>query len=219
MSDIVLKDITSGYNYSRITYNFEVIEHSINNDILHLAGGNNTMRQALDMNSYPLLNVKTDVDDPASLLTVADADTRYYNVKGDTLEGTMNVASNYIVGLPVAIAPTHPVRKQEFDSEVSARIAADTSLRKDFTKADKDIIDGYTSADANLQSQITGEIPLEASAFSEISWHGQEINNSVTIPDNKNAWSFGPVMTIAQGQMVTVGSGSFWTIANGEVQQ
>lgn len=73
-------------------------------------------------------------------------------------------------------------------------------------------------ADANLQSQISGGDPLEASAFSPISWHGQSIENSVTIPDNVNAWSFGPAMVITGGQQVTVGEGSFWTIANGEVK-
>jgi hypothetical protein len=72
-------------------------------------------------------------------------------------------------------------------------------------------------ADANLQAQITGSVPVTASAFSEISWHGQTINNSVTIPAGKNAWSFGPTMTIASGQTVTVGSGSFYTIADGEL--
>lgn len=74
-------------------------------------------------------------------------------------------------------------------------------------------------ADANLQGQISGGTPLEASAFSPISWHDQLIENSITIPPNKNAWSFGPTMTITEGQAVTVSEGSFWTIANGEVQQ
>lgn len=73
------------------------------------------------------------------------------------------------------------------------------------------------AADANLQAQISGGIPVTASAFSEVSWHGQTINNSLTIPPGKNAWSFGPVMTIAPGQTVTVGSGSFYTIADGEL--
>lgn len=72
------------------------------------------------------------------------------------------------------------------------------------------------AADANLQDQLTGNVPLEASAFSEISWHGQSIDNSVTIPENKNAWSFGPSMTIANGSTVTVSAGSHWTIANGQ---
>src|SRR5690606_22433922 len=74
-------------------------------------------------------------------------------------------------------------------------------------------------ADANLQDQISGGAPLEASAFSPISWHGQTIQNSVNIPANVNAWSFGPTMTIAPGQSVTIGENSFWTIANGEVAQ
>jgi len=71
------------------------------------------------------------------------------------------------------------------------------------------------SADANLQNQLTGNVPLAASAFSPISWHDQVIQNSVTIPDDKNAWSFGPVMSVAQGVAVTLGEGSYWTIAEG----
>lgn len=74
------------------------------------------------------------------------------------------------------------------------------------------------AADANLQGQISDGEPLEASAFSPISWHSQEVASSVTIPENKNAWSFGPVMTIADGQSITIGDNSFWTIANGEEQ-
>ena len=74
-------------------------------------------------------------------------------------------------------------------------------------------------ADANLQDQISSGAPLEASAFSPISWHGQTIQNSVNIPANVNAWSFGPTMTIAPGHSVTIGENSFWTIANGEVAQ
>lgn len=195
MSDIVLAPITSGYNVSKINLNFDKIEEVINSQVLHTSGGNNTMNQDLDMNSFALLNVQTDVNDPDSLLTVGDADVRYYNVLGDTLTGPMNVNSQVITGLKVAVLPTEPVRKQEFDGEVNARIAAD----------------------ANLQAQMTGNVPLEASAFSPISWHDQTIDNSVAIPDDKNAWSFGPTMTISPGQAVTVGANSFWTIANGEV--
>lgn len=73
------------------------------------------------------------------------------------------------------------------------------------------------AADANLQAQISESAPVEASAFSPISWHAQVVSNSVTIPPNKNAWSFGPTMTIAPGQLVTISEGSFWTIADGEV--
>ncbi len=75
------------------------------------------------------------------------------------------------------------------------------------------------AADASLQAQISGTTPLSASAFSPISWHDQVITNSVNIPADKNAWSFGPLVTVAPGQTVTVGANSFWTIANGEVNQ
>lgn len=90
-----------------------------------------------------------------------------------------------------------------------------SSLRTEISDAVSDEAVARAAADANLQSQLTGNVPLEASAFSEISWHGQTINSSVVIPANKNAWSFGPQMTIAPGQFVTVGANSFWTIANG----
>lgn len=51
---------------------------------------------------------------------------------------------------------------------------------------------------------------------SPISWHGQTIDEDMTIPPNMNAWSFGPTLTIAPGSTVTVGTDSAWTIANGD---
>ena len=75
------------------------------------------------------------------------------------------------------------------------------------------------AADASLQAQIMGTNPPAGSEFSIISWHPQVIENSITIPDNVNAWSFGPTLTIAPGQEVTVGAGSFWTIASGATTQ
>ncbi|PZQ78049.1 MAG: hypothetical protein DI563_01815 [Variovorax paradoxus] len=196
MTDITLQNITSGYNVTKINYNFDVIEQSINEDVLHLRGGNNTMLQDLDMNSYALLNVKTDVTNPDSLLTVGDGDVRYYNITGDTLEGTFNAGQQRMTNLRKATAPTEAVRKQELDEEADAR----------------------ASGDASLQAQINGTNPPMGSAFSVISWHDQSVTNSIVIPNDKNAWSFGPIMTIEPGQVVTIGTNSFWTIANGEVQ-
>lgn len=69
-----------------------------------------------------------------------------------------------------------------------------------------------------LQNQINGGIPLEASAFSPISWHKNNIDASVNIPEDVNAWSFGPSISIQPGVDVVIGDGSFWTIANGGVQ-
>lgn len=206
MTDIVLNPITSGYNISKMNANFDAIEEAINNEVLHTTGGNNTMMQDLDMNSYALLNVQVDVDNPGSLLTVGDADARYYNVDGDSLTGTMDVNGQTVTGLKAPVGSTEAVRKLEFDAEVSQRTSADSAIQQ-----------GYTAADANLQAQISGGAPLEASAFSPISWHDQTIDNSVSIPANKNAWSFGPTMAISPGQTVEIGSGSFWTIAEGEL--
>ena len=59
--------------------------------------------------------------------------------------------------------------------------------------------------------------PLPASAFSVISWHGQVVEEDVTIPDNRNAWSIGPVVDVAPGVTVTIGLNSFWTIAKGDL--
>lgn len=208
MTDIVLTPITSGYNVQKINTNFDVLEEVINEDILHLKGGNNTMLQPLDMNSYAIINARIDLDNPGSLITVGEADARYYNVEGDTLTGPMDVDGQNINNLPIPTLSHQPVRKDQFDLESQQRVASDLSIRADFT-----------AADANLQQQLTGNIPLEASAFSPISWHDQSVDNSVNIPNNKNAWSFGPTMTISPGQTVTVGENSFWTIANGEVNQ
>ena len=72
------------------------------------------------------------------------------------------------------------------------------------------------AGDANLQSQLTGNVPLEASAFSVISWHKQSVDNSIIIPPGMNAWSFGPVITVQPGQQITIPETSYWTIANGQ---
>lgn len=88
----------------------------------------------------------------------------------------------------------------------------------DYQVQSEDIRNEFQSADANLQAQISSTAPLEASAFSPISWHEKIVGNSVTIPDNKNAWSFGPEMTVSNSATITIGQGSSWTIANGTQQ-
>lgn len=42
-------------------------------------------------------------------------------------------------------------------------------------------------------------------------YNAQTINTSFTMPDNINAQSAGPI-TIATGQSVTIGTGSYWVI-------
>jgi hypothetical protein len=105
--------------------------------------------------------------------------------------------------------------KEPLESEVIERKQEDSNIRDELRSEDSNIRSEFGAADANIQRQLSGEVPLEASAFSPISWHDHIIENSVTIPDDKNAWSFGPVMSVAQGVAVTVGEGSYWTIAEG----
>lgn len=57
MTDITLSNIGSGYNLNKINDNFETIEDVVNTELLHTEGGNNTMRQALDMNSNRIINL------------------------------------------------------------------------------------------------------------------------------------------------------------------
>lgn len=192
MTDIVLTPITSGYNLSKINANFVKVQDVINNEVIHSTGGNNVMHQDLDMNDFSLINLGTDVDNPDSVLTVAEGDLRYYNVTGDTLTGPMDAGGQVVANLPVATASTQAVRKSQLDDESLARIAADTALA----------------------AQIGGATPV-GSQFSPVSWHSQVITNSVAIPAGMNGWSFGPLLSIAPGQTVTIGSGSFWTIAEG----
>jgi len=74
----------------------------------------------------------------------------------------------------------------------------------------------FQAADAALQARILGVNPPAGSQFSPISWHSPTIQNSITIPPGVNAWSFGPVVTLAPGATVTIPEGSVWTIANGQ---
>lgn len=98
-------------------------------------------------------------------------------------------------------------------SYTDAQVQAEATARKE---ADIAEANARSEADANIQEQLTGNVPLEASAFSVISWHKQTVDNSVTIPDYMNAWSFGPDISISPGQQVTIPEHSFWTISNGQ---
>lgn len=196
---IELNTVSSGYNLPVINDNFKKLEDYINQAVLIRlntgVAGEAKMNRDLDMDGRSIINLGTNTGLPSSILTVSAGDARYYNIDGDTLTGPMNVNSQMITGLVAPVASTSPVRKIELDNEASYRAAAD----------------------ANLQGQIVGAIPPAASPFSVISWHDQHVTASTNIPDNKNAWSFGPTMTIDPGVVITIGANSFWTIANGEV--
>lgn len=238
---IELNPISSGYSTGLINNNFEKIEEEINDNVLRRDGLSpgeaNQMNVPLDMNSNYIINAVTDLGQPGSLITVGEADNRYLNLTGGTMQGSLNMAS-YPVFVRVAINGSEPARKDQLDQERSDRISADAALSQKIdqevgaiedrndefeerlvgeianrSRINQQIRQEFQRADANLQDQILAEEPLEASAFSPISWHDQSIDNSVDIPADKNAWSFGPEMTISPGQAVTVGEGSHWTIA------
>lgn len=57
MTNIVLNNITSGYNIAKVNDNFSKIRDKLNDDTLNLAGGNNVLSQDVDLNSHNLLNV------------------------------------------------------------------------------------------------------------------------------------------------------------------
>ena len=43
MTDVVLNNITSGYNISKINDNFDKIKNNVNSNVLHISGGGNIM--------------------------------------------------------------------------------------------------------------------------------------------------------------------------------
>lgn len=163
-----------------------------------------TVRGKLEVDGDAVLNT-SDPSNPKAGVNFEQADLRFVNIGGDSMSGPLHI--------PLASAPTHAARKDQLDSEKTQRMKADALLHQDIDLETAN----RQSADANIQQQLTGNIPLEGSAFSPISWHDPIVQSSVVIPENKNAWSFGPSITIADGQSVTVEAGSTWTIANGEL--
>lgn len=140
--------------------------------------------------------------------------------KPNALADFYDALGQRISGLSAPVLDSDAVNKAYADASQDASIShADALIRLESQQrieADLQESRARAAGDAYLQSQLTGNVPLQASAFSVISWHDQKINSSVTIPPNKNAWSFGPVIDIAPGQVVTIGSGSYYTIANGK---
>lgn len=127
---IVLNNITSGYNLATINSNFQKIEDYVNDKLLARAdtgvAGEAMMERALDMNGNKILNVFVDVNDPDSLLTLSVADSRYYNVSGDTLTGPMNANSQIINNLPTPVQPSQPATKAYADA-IQADVDANES--------------------------------------------------------------------------------------------
>jgi len=116
---ITLQTVSSGYNLSAINTNFQSLQTALNNNILWREGsvaGEAMMNRDLDMNGNSILNVDVDLNNPGSLLTVGVADSRYYNVSGDTLTGTMNVNGQTVTGVKTPLAFSEAVNKGYADA-------------------------------------------------------------------------------------------------------
>lgn len=70
MTAITLNDIQSGYNVHKVNDNFTILEDNINNDVLHTAGGGNTMNQDIDMDGNSIFNLTTDPNNSQSAVSV-----------------------------------------------------------------------------------------------------------------------------------------------------
>lgn len=80
MSDLVLNNITSGYNLNLINENFTSIQDRINNYCLQNKEGKNVLNQDVDMNGYALLNLEANWSNNGSMVTVGDAKAHFYQI-------------------------------------------------------------------------------------------------------------------------------------------
>lgn len=190
---ITLVTTSSGYNLQAINDNFSAIQSALNNNIIWRTGstaGEAQLSRDLDMNGYSLLNLAVDLDDSGSLITVGAADARYVNVDGDAMTGPLAMGSNKVTGLANGTADTDAATFGQLEDEADYR----------------------TAADASLQAQISGATPVLIEERPVVQYHSNTLANSFVIPDEMNAFSIGPQITINPGQTVTLGENSYWNI-------
>lgn len=152
---IVLNDVTSGYNLSTINSNFQKIEDYINDKVLTRANtgvaGEAMMERDLDMNGHLILNTSTDVSNSNSLITVGQADIRYYNITGDTLEGDMSAGGFKITNVSVPSSNGDAVNKGYVD-------AADTALSDRVGSLSVSLENQEAVLEQEIKDRITGDI-------------------------------------------------------------
>lgn len=170
--------------------------------------------QAAAQSAAQAEQTKTEVE----VTTAQFIESIHYDVVGNYAAGLVLETGNSVVYMPDGTYWGVIKATTELPYTITGNLATDGTYMYEIPfatmKSLEDEITSRQEADVNLQAQISSAAPLEASAFSPISWHKQVVQNSVDIPPNQNAWSFGPTMTIAAGQSVTVGEDSHWTIAN-----
>lgn len=100
MADISLGHITNSFGISVINNNMDIIQAAVNNGLLNLSGGNNTMLQQLDMNSNKIVNIHVDENDPTSLITMAQLQEVYDYVDSQIRKGQILVSARYALDYP-----------------------------------------------------------------------------------------------------------------------
>lgn len=100
MADITLGHITNSFGISVINNNMDIIQAAVNNGLLNLSGGNNTMLQQLDMNSNKIINIFVDENDPTSLITMAQLQEAYDYVDAQIRKGQVLVSAKYALDYP-----------------------------------------------------------------------------------------------------------------------
>lgn len=128
-----LTDIQTGFlSAAALTANNTLTEQALDKALDRTGSTNNAMEVNLDMGLNSVINVTTDVNDPTSLLTVADADTRYVNYLGDTLGGDIDAGGFQINNLGTPTTPFSAARAIDVgpDSAALLRSEIQDGIRK-----------------------------------------------------------------------------------------
>ena len=95
------------------------------------------------------------------------------------------------------------------DTSIADDSIAEVKLDIDADPSGTDKVLGYTS---NGMEWVVAAAGATGGGTDKVFWvNDQSIDEDYTIPDGKNAGTFGPV-TIAAGKTVTIGDGEYWTI-------
>ncbi len=139
MTDVVLQNIGSGFNRSKINNNFDKLEAAINDEVLHLEGGNNTMRQGIDANSQRILNLPDALteQEPATLDQLNKA---LASVEG--AEGVLPLVQPRQVGDGVATVFASPVTGQTGANDNGFFIALDGVTQRPLSDFSVSAFDG-----------------------------------------------------------------------------
>jgi hypothetical protein len=107
MAKITLSTIGSRYgSIDALNANFDAIEEAFNNTLSRDGSLPNGMEADLDMNNNAILNYKSDVTNPSSLITVGNADSKYVKKTGDSLSGSLDMGNNDVTNAKIITVKT-----------------------------------------------------------------------------------------------------------------